>query len=111
MEFIYEILNNLALFFSRELVYHIALPIIIIIIAINAIGLLFTSKSDKKEALISSIQAKVIGLVILVLLPVILSVFLGFMEKITGITPNVDTSILNEMQSSTVVSTEEANIP
>lgn len=98
MEFIYAIVENFTLLVSRDLVYKIALPIVLAVLVLNILSYLF-AKEDKKEDIMKSIQGKIIGLIILVLLPSILTISLSLLEKVTGITPNIDTSIINKVQS------------
>ena len=98
LEFIYAIFENFTLLVSRDLVYKIALPIVLAVLVLNILSYLF-AKEDKKEDIMKSIQGKIIGLIILVLLPSILTISLSLLEKVTGITPNIDTSIINKVQS------------
>lgn len=98
MEFIYTVVENLTLLVTRDLVYKIALPIVMVVLVLNILSYLF-AKEDKKEDIMKSIQGKIIGLIILVLLPSILTISLSLLEKVTGITPNIDTSIVDMVQS------------
>lgn len=99
MEFLYNVLENLAIFVAKDFIYRVAIPLILILLFINFLGLFF-KKGDAKEEVISGIQMKVVGLVILILLPTLITIFLSFVEQVTGIKPNVDTSIIEKLQSS-----------
>lgn len=110
MDFLYEILENLAVFVGRDFIYKVAIPLVLILLFINFLGLLF-KKGDAKEEVIKGIQMKVIGLVILILLPTLITVFLSFIEQVTGVKPNVDTSVIDRLQSTPGSSDSEAVAP
>lgn len=110
MDFIYGILENLAVFVGRDFVYKVAIPLVLILLFINFLGLLF-KKGDAKEEVIKGLQMKIIGLVILILLPTLMTVFLNFIEQVTGVSPNVDTSVIDRLQSSSDTIDDESTEP
>ena len=96
MNDLYTILENIVIFLSKDVIYKIIVPLIIICLIIDIIRYMF-AKDDTKETIIGAIQKKAIGFVLLVTLPFLVIWFLNFVSKVAGVEVDVDTSILEKL--------------
>lgn len=107
---IYQIIENVVLFISRDVVSKMILPLLFLFLAADIIRYLF-SKDAKKETILDSLKAKAIGFIILIFLPFIMLWFLGFVQQVTGVKPNVDTSILQKLNGGKSISQTTTTTP